>query len=429
MKIRLRSVILLLVSSIALQAQVEFSGYYQNWVAVRTSEEYDIMLIRNRLRLDGNLYGEAIGGYFSLDIRDDAVVGETDFEITLREAYIDLLFSQMEFRLGKQQVVWGKADGLFINDIVCPLDMRMFLLQDFDNIRMGLPMAKVNLYLENWTLEGLWIPEFEPWQFAESGSDWEFTLDIPPDTIWIPIGWEMWIPKVIHLNNELLPNRKIKNSEIGLKLSTYLFDTDLSLLYLNGYNDFPFGQIDSTITTIDPTLQVPTSLDTYITPTYYRSPMYGLNFSRPLFATILRGELGYYLDRRYTDESLQTLTSNFFQGMLGLDLTGPWGSFISFQVIHTQIMDFKREMVDDESEEMATVMISGSFLREMVIANILGLVDVNNNSGLGRLDISYEMSEGLRISLGGFLLWGNDDSLFGQFDTNDNVYLKVKYSF
>jgi len=405
---------------VSLQAQMEFSGFYQNWMAVRAAEENDIMLIRNRVRLDGNLYGETVGGYFSIDIRNDGTSGEYDFETSFREAYVDLFFSNVEFRLGKQQVVWGKADGVFINDIVCPLDMSMFLLQDFDNIRMGLPMAKANLYLGNWMLEGLWIPKFEPWQFAEAGSDWEFTLSVPPDTVWD------LIPNVIHLNDEELPENSLENSEFGLKLSTFLLGADISLLYLDGYADLPSIQVVDTTITGSP---IPTQIDTYLSPTYYRSPMYGLNFSRPVFTTVIRGELGYFGDRRFSNVNMQTVTSDYFSGMMGLDFTGPLGSSISFQAIHRQIMDYKSGMVDDKTEQMATATISGSFLRETVIASVLGLADVNEDAGLGRLDISYAWSDALRISLGGFLLWGNEDTLFGQFDVNDNIYLKIKYSF
>jgi hypothetical protein len=420
MKTKIRAWSLFLMLGVSLQAQMEFSGFYQNWMAVRAAEENDIMLIRNRVRLDGNLYGETVGGYFSIDIRNDGTSGEYDFETSFREAYVDLFFSNVEFRLGKQQVVWGKADGVFINDIVCPLDMSMFLLQDFDNIRMGLPMAKANLYLGNWMLEGLWIPKFEPWQFAEAGSDWEFTLSVPPDTVWD------LIPNVIHLNDEELPENSLENSEFGLKLSTFLLGADISLLYLDGYADHPSIQVVDTTITGSP---IPTQIDTYLSPTYYRSPMYGLNFSRPVFTTVIRGELGYFGDRRFSNVNMQNFTSDYFSGMMGLDFTGPLGSSISFQAIHRQIMDYKSGMVDDKTEQMATATISGSFLRETVIASVLGLADVNEDAGLGRLDISYAWSDALRISLGGFLLWGNEDTLFGQFDVNDNIYLKIKYSF
>ena len=431
MKIKIGIWLLFLMLGVSLQAQLEFTGFYQNWLAIRAVEEYDIMLIRNRVRLDGNLYGETLGAYFSLDVRNDGTNDESDFEISLREAYVDLYFSNVEFRLGKQQVVWGKADGVFINDIVNPLDMRMFLLQDFDNIRMGIPMVKANLYLGNWTLEGLWIPKFEPWQFAKAGSDWEFTLGLPADTVWGPWGCEIVeeLQYIFHVNDEKLPENSLENSEFGFKLATFLLGVDISLLYLDGYADHPVVEDDSVTMIIDPELGVPTQIDTYITPFYYRSPMYGLNFSRPVFSTVIRGELGYFAARRFSDLNMQILTSDYFQSMLGLDFTGPWGSSVSLQAIHSQIMDYQSGMVDDETEQMATVMLSGSFLRETVIASLLGLADVKEDAGLGRLDVSYAWSDALKISLGGFFLWGNEDTLFGQFSENDNIYLKIKYSF
>lgn len=182
-KLVLKLVSLLLVGSPSfLLSQLDFSGYYHSWTAIRAQKDYDFILLRNRLRLNSSFDQGSVAGHISLDVRSDKTGLGSDFEIFLREAYVDIYLDKIDFRIGKQQVVWGKADGLFINDIVCPLDMRMFLLQDFDNIRMGLSMVKANLYVGNWTLEGLWIPEFEPWKFAGPGSDWEFKLG-PPDTI------------------------------------------------------------------------------------------------------------------------------------------------------------------------------------------------------------------------------------------------------
>jgi len=70
-----------------------------------------------------------------LDITND--IGDSATTIpNLREAYIDIYGNWLDLRLGKQQVVWGKTDGYFINDIVNPLDLSYFILQDFDDIRM-----------------------------------------------------------------------------------------------------------------------------------------------------------------------------------------------------------------------------------------------------------------------------------------------------
>ncbi len=46
--------------------------------------------------------------------------------IDLREAFIDLTFEKFDLRLGKQQIVWGKTDGVRVLDVVNPLDYKEF---------------------------------------------------------------------------------------------------------------------------------------------------------------------------------------------------------------------------------------------------------------------------------------------------------------
>jgi len=407
------------------------------------------MLLRNRLRLNTFFDQGSVAGHLSLDVRSDKVSQESELEISLREAYVDIYFNHADLRIGKQQVVWGKADGLFINDIVCPLDMRMFLLQDFDNIRMGLSMMKANVYLYNWTLEGVWIPEFEPWEFAEQGSDWEFQLG-PPDTLYVyspfpptscavPFGNK--VPMILHIDEPSLPEISLKNSEFGLKISSFILGMDLSILFLNGFSDHPIAQIDSANITVSEMLLSVEKIDSYMTPIYYRSNMLGFNFSRSIFSMVIRGEMGYFTDRRFTDFEASPLysASDFFQGMIGLDMTGPFNSGISFQGIRQQILDYRDSMVDDEVSHMTSILFRGSFWRETAYLIVLGIIDLSKiewedydfrkSAGLSRIAFDYSWTDGLIFSIGTDILWGEKDSIFGQFEANDNLFFKVKYYF
>jgi len=394
------------------------------------------MLLRNRLRFDASFDQGPLTGYLSLDVKNDRLNLGIESEITLREAYVDLYFNRADFRIGKQQVVWGKADGLFINDIVCPLNMRMFLLQDFDNIRMALSMVKANLYLGEWTLEGLWISEFEPWKFAEPGSDWAFQLG-PPDTIWtvIPSPPESYmVPNIIHMGEPSLPKTSLKNSEVGAKISSFILGTDITILLLDGFNDHPVAQLDSFVAGIE-------KIDSYFTPFYYRSRMYGLNFSRSIFSMVVRGEVGYYSDRCFPDfdAELRYSVSDFFQGMIGLDMTGPFNIGISVQGIRQQIMDYQSSMEDDEVGLMASILVRGSFWRESATAMVLGILDLSDmelksqdfggTAGLVRFLFDYRWVDGLTFTLGTDMMWGRNNSIFGQFENNDNLFFKVKYHF
>ena len=64
----------------------------------------------------------------------------TDME--LREFYLRTRLWGMHLTLGKQQVVWGKADGLKLLDVVNPQNFREFILDNFDDSRI--PLWTVN---------------------------------------------------------------------------------------------------------------------------------------------------------------------------------------------------------------------------------------------------------------------------------------------
>lgn len=410
-----------------LLSEPQFHGYLQNWTAIRADEDPDYMMLRNRFRLNTTISGDWARGYASFDVSDDLLI-EGSPEITLRELFLDIYFDKFDLRIGKQQVVWGKADGVFINDIVNPLDLRYFLLQDFEDIRMGIPMVKVNVYLGTLVLETIWIPKFEPWRFAELGSDWAF---YQPQAFITPTGDE--IPLAWGKPEE--PPSKLQNSEYGVKLSGFALGTDYSFLFLQSYQDRYLVSMDIDTLNLE---YLPEKIKVY---SYFRRiNMFGLNFSRPVLGTVFRGELGYSPDYYFNVDPKVTFPTivfddntcmlGYFQGMVGLDISGPWGSTISTQYIRKQILDYVDSIQEaNEVEEWMTLMISGTFWNETTSARWLMLYDTTEESGLSRMIFGYEIADNVSAEFGVDLIWGNEENIFGQFDSNDNVYFKLMYSF
>ncbi len=54
-------------------------------------------------------------------------------EAEIRELYVDVPINKWLIRAGKQQVVWGQADGLKVLDLVNPQSFREFILADFED--------------------------------------------------------------------------------------------------------------------------------------------------------------------------------------------------------------------------------------------------------------------------------------------------------
>lgn len=403
----------------------DLTGYFQNWTAVRAVDDHEILLSRNRFRMDMIKSSASGRAYSSIDFTSHGMGTGDDFEMTIRELYLDVYIRNWDIRIGKQQVVWGKADGVFVNDIVNPLDLRFFLLQDFEDIRMGSPMIRANGYFGSSKLELLWIPVFEPWKFAPPGTPWSFP-EVSASTI------NDLTVNMIREDHEL-PDRRLKNSEWGLKFSTFLLGTDLSLLYFDGFQDRPSVYVKSFE-------QTDTVLTLNLIPTFDRSPMVGINFSKPLAGILIRGEGAYFRDARFNRQALpgvfvEKTVSDFVQGVLGIDLTGPFGSSLSFQYLKREILDYSPTIIgSSESETWITGMFTGSFWNENAAIRFLALYDRENESGLVQADASYNINDALNAGVGLVGIWGGESLSssqfnFGVFRNNDMVYLKLTYSY
>lgn len=150
---------------------------------------------------------------------------------TVKEAYFLYGGDDFDFRLGQQQIVWGKTDGLRMLDIVNPLDMREFILDDFLDSRIGLVAARLNYYAylngSEHEFELIIIPDAKVAEIAPIGSRWGFALPT------LPVG----ITPVILSGEE--PNWAAKNIEYGAAWRSNMSGWDLSLNWFYGWKDTP----------------------------------------------------------------------------------------------------------------------------------------------------------------------------------------------
>jgi len=150
-------------------AEVEYSGYVKNETAVFTKsgqvtgegktmlddsghDAGDLMKFENsaRLFLNGDL-GEESSWHADLNIIYDTEGVNSDYRgyksytqnDWLRELYVDTRAGDWDFRLGKQQVVWGTADGIKLLDIINPTDYRELVQNGMEDSRIPIWMANM----------------------------------------------------------------------------------------------------------------------------------------------------------------------------------------------------------------------------------------------------------------------------------------------
>lgn len=397
----------MLVSSNA--ESVYLSGYARNYTGMLLHNKNEFSILQNTFNLK-----------FEHSRNQAAFVANpyvyqypgTELEIGFRELYLDLFFDKMDIRVGQQQIIWGKADGMFITDIVSPKNLSEFLLPDFDEIRIGVTALKADYYIGNHTLEAVWIPAFSPTIMPDENSIWFRMPEFPTQ------------PTFDYSQKSIEPN--LENSEYFAKFAAMTSVVDFEIMAGYAWDDDPTLHIRKTI---DPGTMQLSSIT--VTPRHHRLTIGGGSFSTTLGPFVLRGESAYYAGKYFqTAASGATdgvVEKDYLHYLIGLDFT-IGETRVSSQFVQQTITDYDEQLVNAEFENTATLLISRTFLRETLKLELFSYIGLNNEDALIRPKISYDLTDGFQVVTGANLFTGSG-GWFGQYDQNDMFYFKIKYSF
>lgn len=155
-----------------LEAQPVIKGKFQNYNAFKTTGNNQLIIGNNRIRLQVNNNLNRGNIHFNGDINHRYVNHISEIEIILREAYVDFYFERSDFRAGLQSVSFGRSTGIFVTDILTPLDLREFLTRDISDLKTGFIGANYTRYFGQNYLQLIGSPIFIPSRIPESGSRW-----------------------------------------------------------------------------------------------------------------------------------------------------------------------------------------------------------------------------------------------------------------
>jgi hypothetical protein len=359
------------------------------------------------------------GDYFvaenTLDLRLSYTLGDAGFyanpvlyerdgdvePVGLREAYIDLSGESFDVRIGKQQIIWGKGDGVFITDIVSPKDLSQFLIPDFEELRLAVTGAKVNLHAGTHEVELVWLPWFEP--------------SVSPDTsgIWAPTMPFTTVPTIVPGSP---PSFNLGNGEYFASYSWMGSSFDVSLMGGWFWNDTPVYKV--------------VALNT-VAPEYYQLAAGGYAVSGALGPFILRSEGAFYANKRFQASPMVFsdgyAEKNAIQYLAGVDFSVAGYNF-GVQFIQDIILDHEDGLFDDALKNTATFVVSRTFFRETLTAEVFSYIGFETPDALIKPKLTWDVSDGMEIFGGAYMFLG-DSGDFGQYDANDGLYAGAKFSF
>ena len=407
------SIIIIAVSHFTFAQNVDINGFARTYEGI-LYDNGNFGIIQQTL----NLNFEKMGDKVAFKVNPLVFLYNADsLDFRMREIYLDLYFENFDIRIGKQQVVWGKADGVFITDVVSPLNLSEFLLPDFDEIRKGVIAAKIDYYAGNSTFEAILIPVFTPTERPPPGSIWYVQPDFPA-----PPTWDFSKEKI---------TPSLENSEIFLKYTALTSTIDFELMGAYTWDDNPTLHVQKQFG-LDTVTNQPGLLGLNITPEHHRLTIGGGSFSSEIKGVVLRGEAAYYNGKYFlTEDPLQpdgNIQKDYLHYLIGLDFNiGP--VMLSSQFIQQTILDYDDNILNEKTENTMTFLARYDILRETLHLELFSYIGLTNEDALIRPRVTYDFDDSFSILLGSNIFVGNEKGRFGQYTDNSMVYMKLKYSF
>lgn len=326
-------------------------------------------------------------------------------EAELREAYIDIALGSSYLTIGKQQTVWGKADGLRIMDIVNPFNFREFIFDEFEDSRIPLWTVKADIPVSDIDIQLVWIPD-------------NSSHDLPDPTARYALQQPLPLTTPVHIAALQRPTRFLADSDGGIRLSTFLEGWDITLNYLYHYDDFPVAHGKTIQTDSTPTL--------FITPVYERTHLLGTSFSNAFGSVTLRGEIGYFFGK-YFSTTQGVIRSDQLMGVVGVDYSGISNTTLSAQVFQDWVVKRAPLATREQRETNVSLLLTRHFMNETLTAELIAVQNLDNGAGFSRAKVDYLLASNIKVWVGGEFIYGKKNSLLGQFREEDRVLVGLEW--
>lgn len=389
--------------------QFRLSGWMDTVQSIRTgSPGKGLLTSRARLRLELSADFETLYGFVSVDAEKNwKITSETGVE--LHEAWLEHAGNGWDARIGRQIIIWGKADGVQITDIISPPDYTEAFTRDLDETRLPVEAVKFRLLGEKVNAELIWIPVFRPAILPSPGNPWAAGAS-PPDGV------------TVSRSSTIEPGISLENSEVAFKVSAFLPGLDLGASFFYTWDDFPAGH--------RLVQQKEASTHVLYTPRSHRLAVFGLECSRPWSDFVFRGEAAWYPGRYLDTKSLtdDPLSRDVVSWLGGADWTPGDDWSLTAQLTGTHIIRHDRRLADPAHTFMSTLNVSKKLMRQTLTLSNMLYYHITDNEVYSRVKAEYEVTDDFRLALGADIFLGSDGQ-FGVYKDNSQVWVKAKYSF
>jgi hypothetical protein len=367
-----------------------------------------------KARVGGVGYYDPIYSMIGRDKYTSQVLDAYQSEIRTKEDYLaGSLARNLDIKIGRQIVSWGKSDNIRITDVLNPLDLREPGMVDIEDIREPLTMTRLDYYMGPWSLTAVAVHEIAFNKIPPYGSDF----------------YPLATPKP----REDIPSSTSGNTEYGLAVGGIFPGFDIAFYLADFYDDNFSLKSVPTIMTAPAVYPLPPGMFPFIL-VHNRLKMAGVSMNKAMGNFLAKVEAAWFDGLRFTtgaDKTFQRVDT-----LLGVEYSGFTEITISLEVAARTMTQYQSFMGDgplgiEKTEWQTALRYQQDWIHQTL--HLTALINVLGTNGGGgafqRVSLKYDVMDSFSVTGGVMAYQAGRTPFFAGVEDNDRALAELRYSF
>jgi len=346
-----------------------------------------------RIKMNVKVYYDAIYSFKGREDFSSQELSELESEVELFDAYVEgKLIDNLDYKIGRQVVIWGRSDTIRVTDVLNPLDNRRPGMIDIEDLRLPVTMAKLDYFIGDWRMTPIVVLEQRFTKNPPFGGDF----------------YPLLIAEPSHKNY----NDVTYALSVGAEFTGWDIDFYASRLR----NDA--GYIDSTV---KPLFK------------HDKVNMFGTALNVLSGSWLFKTEIAHLAGLKYSATGDETFQRT--DGLIGFEYNGIADTFMSYDFVVRSIYNHNDRFLSEQNplkkyNFQHAFRISKDFLNDTIMVNyLISLYGKKlNDGGFQRAWIKYNLTDGINLNVG-VVDYTGGLVLFDAVKDKDMVFVDISYSF
>lgn len=354
-------------------------------------------------QVTGDLVADPVLGRYAIDTE------QGNGWLDLRTLYLSQqITDSVDVKFGRQILTWGTGDLLFINDLF-PKDWNSFFIgRDVEYLKAPSDALKLSYFNDIADVDIVYTPQFDNDRYLD-GRRISYYSGTTGQVVG-QNGLSLADARTDYFDEDEISARIYKNIS-GYEVAGYVY---------SGYWKSPQGQL-SNGTAYFPELNI-----------------YGASVRGPLYKGIANAEVGYYDSADDNAGSNSLVRNSEFRVLFGYEqeLLPEFTGAVQWYAEH--MLNFGAYKANlpaggvqkDKTRQLITIRLTKFLMNQNLKLSLFNFYSPTDQDGYARPHAQYKIDDNWRVEGGANIFYGADSpTFFGQFVSNNNVYISARYSF